>query len=161
MLSYPYFILLNAIQQDNKSPHKYYLKITAVTYILKTWFPNAYIKKLYFLYSSTNRVHCINVKWQQITFFDKSYSEKKEKYDHFELNNSVYIGKKCPWTTWKTVRVIILLSCFLLRISATFFCWRCSTYLRVECLFKSVALDGQWHLTDVLPDCVFFKENIV
>ena len=54
------------------------------------------LKNCIFYISSTNRVHCINVKLQQITFFDKSFSEKKEKYDHFELNNSVYIGKKCP-----------------------------------------------------------------
>ena len=42
MLPYLYFILLNAIRQDKKkSPYKYYVKITTVTYILKTWFPNA------------------------------------------------------------------------------------------------------------------------
>ena len=45
----------------------------------------------------------------------------------------------------KTVCVIILLSCFLLRISTKFFCWRCNTYFRVEHLCKSLMYKcGAW-----------------
>ena len=41
MLPYLYFLLLNEYGKIKKSPYKYDLKITTVTYILKTWFPNA------------------------------------------------------------------------------------------------------------------------
>ena len=71
--------------------------------------------------------------------------QKKGKAWPFELNNSVYIGKKCPWATWKTVGGATLI-------------WGWSAYLKVW--FKSVALYGGWHLINALPDCIFFKENI-
>ena len=42
-----------------------------------------YVKKLYLLYSSTNRIHCINIKRLQIIFFDKSYSERRKSMTIF------------------------------------------------------------------------------
>ena len=67
--------------------------------------------------------------------------------------------KNGPWTTCKIVCVIILLLFLLASNKHHIFLLEVQRWSAYLLYLKSVALDGGWHLIDVLPDLhIFWRE---